>query len=220
MPRNSHTKPVRRLGAVSVEFALVAPILLMLFWGSIEFSRANMLMHSIAIAATEAAREGIIDGATTAQVEARARTELSYLGVAEADVMVEPAVLDEDSDYVVVAISVPMTAANGYMAQKFFLGKSLQKTVGMTREAKSSKEAKDKLAAAMARAQAKLASSAAKAAEKAAKEATKAAAAATKAASKAVSSTTSAATSTASSATGAVTSTVGSLTSGASNSGS
>lgn len=59
------TKPLQRTdrsrGAVAVEFALVAPILLALVAGIVEFSHAYNLQISVAQAAREAAREMAIE---------------------------------------------------------------------------------------------------------------------------------------------------------------
>ncbi len=133
-PRQSRRND--RGGAVTVEFALTAPLLFMLVMGSIEFSRANMLLHSTTVAASEAARKGIIPGATAADVESVARQELSYMGIAEAQVVVRPAVITDDTKLVTVGVRVPINAANGYMIPQFFLGKGLEKIMSMPREAK------------------------------------------------------------------------------------
>jgi hypothetical protein len=135
MLRKSRSKQSAR-GAVTVEFALTAPFLFMIVLGSIEISRANMLLHSTTVAATEAVRRGIIPGATAAEVEATARQELSYVGIAHADVLVSPAVISDDTTVVSVGISVPINATNGYLIPRFFLGKSLEKVVSLPREAK------------------------------------------------------------------------------------
>lgn len=126
-----------RTGAVTVEFAITAPILFLLVLGAIEFSRANMLMHSATVAATEAVRKAIIPGASSATVRATAEQELSYVGVSAADIFVEPAVITDDTTLVTVGVNVPMNAANGYVVPKFFVNKDIQKVVSLPREAKN-----------------------------------------------------------------------------------
>ena len=57
MKRSIFSKSERSRGAVAVEFALVAPILLALVAGIVEFSHAYNLQISVTQAAREAARE-------------------------------------------------------------------------------------------------------------------------------------------------------------------
>ena len=69
MKRSTSRKNERDRGAVAVEFALVAPILLALVAGIVEFSHAYNLQISVTQAAREAAREMAI---TNDQSEAKA----------------------------------------------------------------------------------------------------------------------------------------------------
>lgn len=57
MHRSSFKKSKRERGAVAVEFALVAPVLLALVAGIVEFSHTYNLQISVTQAAREAARE-------------------------------------------------------------------------------------------------------------------------------------------------------------------
>lgn len=68
MKRSSSRAQGRDRGAVAVEFALVAPILLALIAGIVEFSHAFNLQISVTQAAREAAREMAI---TNSQDDAR-----------------------------------------------------------------------------------------------------------------------------------------------------
>ncbi|TWT30305.1 TadE-like protein [Posidoniimonas corsicana] len=139
---------VRRRGATIVEFALTAPILLMLVFAGIEFSRANMLLHTAAISATEGARKGIVSGATAKDVKEAAFAELQPLGIRSARVIVKPDEINPETDMITVGVCVPLTTDNFYMTPKFFLGEDVIKVVSITREAKSGKDAKAKAAAA------------------------------------------------------------------------
>ena len=51
----------REAGQELVEFALILPLLLLLFFGIIEFGRAILAYNTIANAAREGARQGIVD---------------------------------------------------------------------------------------------------------------------------------------------------------------
>jgi hypothetical protein len=61
-----------RRGATSVELALVLPILLLIYFALIEFGHCYMTCQLLKTAARKAARYGVSDGKTTAQV----RTEV------------------------------------------------------------------------------------------------------------------------------------------------
>jgi len=139
-------------GMVSVEFALTAPILFLLIFGAIEFTRANMLMHTTSLAATEGARRAIVAGATSSDVDQAVRAELSNIGITNADVFIDPAVITADTEVVAVGVGVPVDSSNGYLIPRFFLGKKLVKATSMTREAKPSDKNSAKAKAAEGRA--------------------------------------------------------------------
>jgi hypothetical protein len=142
----------RQSGMVTVEFALTAPILFLLFMGAIEFSRANMLMHTTTIAATEGARRGIVSGATAADIVQAVQDELSAVGIAASEVAIDPAVITPETEVVAVGVGVPINSANGYFIPRFFLGSSVIKSASMTREAMPSDAGASQSAAARARA--------------------------------------------------------------------
>lgn len=147
-----------RRGVTTVEFALTAPILFMLVVAAIEFSRANMLFHSAAAAASEGARRGIIAGSTADDVAAIVRQELSYIGIKESRIAVHPDVVTNDTKLVSVAVQVPVNATNGYIMPRFFAGKNITKVVAMPREAKNDPKMTSQIVAAMSAAQGKVAS--------------------------------------------------------------
>jgi Flp pilus assembly protein TadG len=126
-----------RRGAATVEFAMTAPILFALVLGAVEFSRANMLVHTTSIAATEAARRSIVPGATVNEVRLKALDELENVGVVDASVEVLPATLTEDTTQVTVNLTVPVSLRNGYGISRVFLGKQVFKTVTLQREGKT-----------------------------------------------------------------------------------
>lgn len=126
-----------RRGATAVEFALTAPILFMLVLGAIEFSRANILVHTASIAATEAARKSIVPGATSAEVRQAALDQLAIVGIRDATITTEPADIVEDTPQVTVNLSVPVSMRNGYLLPRVFLGRSVFKSVTLQREGKS-----------------------------------------------------------------------------------
>lgn len=125
--------PARR-GVTTVEFALTAPILFALVLGAIEFSRANMLVHTASIAATEAARRSIVPGATANEVRLEALDELEAVGIVDATVAVVPAEIIDDTSQVTVNLTIPVSMRNGYGLSRVFLGKQVYKSVTLQRE--------------------------------------------------------------------------------------
>jgi Flp pilus assembly protein TadG len=71
-----------------IEFALLLPLLLLLLTGIMEFGLAVMAYNTIANAAREGARYGIIHPADDAAIEARARELTTGLDQDELDVAV------------------------------------------------------------------------------------------------------------------------------------
>lgn len=124
----------RRSGATAVEFALVLPLLLLFVFGSLEFSRANMLRNTIENAAFEGARQGITPGATAGEAQAAAESLLTILRVNDSTVTVTPATIVPTTEFVTVTVTAPMTIANHYVLPKFFLGETLSASITLPRE--------------------------------------------------------------------------------------
>ena len=93
-------------GIVSVEFALVAPLMFLFIFGMVEFARVCLIRHAVDNAAYEAARVGIVPGATTDEVNAVATAHLGIHGLTAAQIQVTPFPLDEDSEDVTVTVTV------------------------------------------------------------------------------------------------------------------
>src|SRR5687768_2436293 len=58
-----------RRATAAVEFAIVAPVFLLLVFGMIEYGRMVMVQQIITNASREGARTAVLDGATTAGVQ-------------------------------------------------------------------------------------------------------------------------------------------------------
>ncbi len=104
------TRPVsrnHRQGAVTVEFALAAPVLFMFVFASIEFSRVNMIRNTIENAAYEGARRGVLSGATAANCAAVTQDLLDIIGVADSTITVTPLVILANTQDVTVTVEVP-----------------------------------------------------------------------------------------------------------------
>jgi Flp pilus assembly protein TadG len=108
-----------RAATVTVEFALTFTILITFFMASLDFGRVNLIRHTINNAAFEAARAGIIPGATAASCRARANAVLATGLVQNATVTVTPATIDDDTETIVVTVTASV-ADNSWMVSWFF----------------------------------------------------------------------------------------------------
>lgn len=122
-----------RRGATLVEFAVTAPVLFLIFFASLEFSRANMLRHTAENAAYEGARAGIVPGSTAEKAETAANNVLAPVGVQNAVVTITPSTITPGDDEVRVDVSIPMND-NGYFMPLFFAGKNISVGCTLSRE--------------------------------------------------------------------------------------
>ena len=93
-------------GAMTVEFALVCPIFVLLVFGMIEFSRVSIIRHAVDNAAYEGARVGIIPGANVTDVATAAQRHLDAVGLSGATINVTPNPLNDLADDVTVQVIV------------------------------------------------------------------------------------------------------------------
>ncbi len=138
MKNSRPSRPVKhglsaRLGAMTVEFALVAPIAFTIVFAGIEFTRANTIRNTAENAAYEGARVGMLPGATAAEAEAAAQDVLDVIGVNGAVITVEPGVIDDNTTQVTVTISVSMNL-NGWVTPVFFKDATMVRTATLQRE--------------------------------------------------------------------------------------
>ena len=116
-----------RSGSLTVEIALLLPILIMLLFGSYELARANMILHSTESAAYEGARTGILPGATPEKIRESARVLLTAVGINNFTVNVDPPTFDETTENVEVTVLVPfrenMSFPAFFMQDPTFQGK-------------------------------------------------------------------------------------------------
>lgn len=126
-------RPKSRRGALTVEFALVAPLAFMIVFGSVEMARLNMLLNSMENAAYEGARRGIVPGATTATVETEANQILQAVGAVNATVQVSPSIITNQTPEVTVSIAIPLDD-NAWVTPRFTSGRTLTRSCTLTRE--------------------------------------------------------------------------------------
>lgn len=132
---------INRQGAAAVEFALVAPVFLVMVFGMIEFGRAVMVQQLLVNAAREGVRVAVLDGTTAAVAQAKATSYLSTGGVSGATVSVmnenyasvEPSTIGYGKP-VIVKTSVPFTSVSWLPSPWFLRSKTLTATAIMRRE--------------------------------------------------------------------------------------
>lgn len=125
--RNRKTQS--RRGTTTVEFAVVLPLIFMLFLGSIEITRLNFIRHSAANAAYEAARKGIVPGNTTTEAQNEGTRLLQILGVSNG----ASVVATRTSDRISVTVTIP-TRLNSWGLSQFTGGINVVQSCSLTCE--------------------------------------------------------------------------------------
>lgn len=128
----SHQQTKRR-GATAAEFALTFPIVIAFFFAAFEICRFSMLTQTVENAVFEAARRGVVPGATSGDCRAEAQRILGTLALRNASIRVTPEQITRDTDQVTVDIEVPY-AGNAFVPIRFFHGTRVQRRLTMLRE--------------------------------------------------------------------------------------
>ena len=123
----------RRRGAAMIEFAIVAPLLMLFFFAAFEFCRVAMIRHTVDNAVYEGCREAIIPGATAGSARAKAEEILGTLGLNGATVIVSPATIHNRSPEVTLTIEVALDS-NTFVPPQFTGGTRITRTLTMQRE--------------------------------------------------------------------------------------
>lgn len=118
-----------RQGASAVEFAIVAPVFLLLVFGMIEIGRAIMVQQILTNASREGARLAVLDSQTAlaAEVTSKVTTYLQNSGVTGATVTMNPAEPTSAAygDPVTVTVSVPFSKVS-WLPAPWFMSSSAQ----------------------------------------------------------------------------------------------
>jgi Flp pilus assembly protein TadG len=125
-----HTTDASRAGAVAVEFAVVAPLILLFFMAAIEITQLNFLRHTAANAAYEGARTAIVLGGSAAEARTAANAYLSNLKIASGSTVT----VNQTADAVEVTVSLP-ASKNSWGLNTFTAGKTVVQTCILKREA-------------------------------------------------------------------------------------
>ncbi len=126
---------VHRRGVAAVEFALVAPIFLMLVIGFIELGRALMVQQVLTNASRVGARTAVTLNADDEDVISTTTGYASQLATPNVTVVVDPSASSAAAgDIVNVTVSVPFTEVSWMPAPWFLSNVTLTATSAMRKE--------------------------------------------------------------------------------------
>lgn len=126
----------KRRGAAAVEFAVVAPVFLLLVFGMIEYGRMVMVQQVITNASREGARTGVLDGSTNQDVVDVVTQYLNSGSISGATITVVPT-NPEDAEFgdpVSVTVDIPFSQVSWLPSPMYLGGKTLSATTVMRRE--------------------------------------------------------------------------------------
>ena len=130
-PRRSRRRD--RRAATAVEFALVAPILFMLFFAMVEMGRSVMVHQLLVNAAREGARSAAFNTASASEVITQVQDSLALSSVPGATVTVTPSPIVPGSS-VTVAVQVPYDDVSWLPIDGFLDGITLDSSCRMQTE--------------------------------------------------------------------------------------
>ncbi len=130
--RSKHNGEIRR-GAVTVEFALCASIFFMFIFGMLEITRFLYVQQSVQMSAYEAARAGVIPGATVEDVQARGDELMAATGVNVYTMNITPAVINSLTESVSVTIDCNF-ADNSWVPPFFVPASQIASTISLQHE--------------------------------------------------------------------------------------
>lgn len=122
-----------RRGAATVEFAIVAPIVLAVFVGAIEFARANQVANAAAFSAYTGCREGIIPGGSAAAATSASQKILDANFIGRSNITVTPSTITDTTTTITVAVSVSLDSV-GWITPMFMKAKTIVRSCTLTRE--------------------------------------------------------------------------------------
>jgi len=132
---------MRRSGTAAVEFAIVAPLIVLFVMGVIEFGRAMFLQQVAITTARAACRDGILGSASNSSVQNALNLQLQGIGLTGGTSTIRvsgQSDRDESTaapgEPIEISVTIPYTA-NSWLPSPFYLGgKSLTGRVTMSKE--------------------------------------------------------------------------------------
>jgi hypothetical protein len=134
--RSSAVERARRTGAALVEFACVAPIMILFTIGLIEMGRMTMVKQLLTNISREGSRLATLPGASSDGVRSQVEALLSGSHIRGATVTLSPELLSSASagNLVTVSIAVESEKVSWLPTPIFMAGKSISAATSMRRE--------------------------------------------------------------------------------------
>ena len=126
----------KRRGAAAVEFAVVAPVFLLLVFGMIEYGRMVMVQQVLTNASREGARCAVLDGTTHQEVVDTVTAYLTSGSIQGANITVTPTNPEDAGfgDPVTVSVDIGFSQVSWLPSPMYLGGKTLSATTVMRRE--------------------------------------------------------------------------------------
>jgi Flp pilus assembly protein TadG len=126
----------QRRGAAAVEFAVVAPVFLLLVFGMVEYGRMVMVQQLLTNASREGARKAVLDGSKTEDVKTLVNDYLVNSSIKGATVTVTPNPPSSAAfgAPVTVSVSVPFDKVSWLPGPMYLRGKTMTASAVMRRE--------------------------------------------------------------------------------------
>ncbi|MCA9129562.1 MAG: pilus assembly protein [Planctomycetales bacterium] len=127
----------QRRGAAVVEFAFVAPLMILLTLGMLELGRMVMVKQIMVNASREGARDAVLPGATSESVQASVEAELAAASISGATITITPSVLSSAAEgtAVTILISVPAADISWIPKPLYSLQNTIEASTTMRKEA-------------------------------------------------------------------------------------
>ena len=122
-----------RSGSVTVETAIVLPVLFAMLFAAIDCAKLNMLRNSAQNAAYEGARKAIVPGATATDAKDAAKKVLGAISVKNYTISVNPSTITSATNTVTVTITIPLKD-NSWIASSAKTTKNLVRSCKMSVE--------------------------------------------------------------------------------------
>jgi hypothetical protein len=126
----------KRRGAAAVEFAVVAPVFLLLVFGMIEYGRMVMVQQVLTNASREGARVAVLDGSTAQEVQDTINQYLNSGSIHGAVITIDPANPTDAGfgDPVTVSVDIGFSQVSWLPSPMYLGGRTLSATTVMRRE--------------------------------------------------------------------------------------
>lgn len=119
----------QRNGALTVEFAIVAPLIFLLFLSGLELTALNFARHTAGNASYEAARKIIIPGGSVAEAQAEGLRQMNIVGLGTGATVT----IVDSTTSVTATVSVPASNVSWGLV-RFCSGYTLRQTCTLTKE--------------------------------------------------------------------------------------